>query len=90
MKKYYLIETTDNEYSSSYKEICETLEEAQSKVMNYANWWCSNGTCRIVAVNNKMRRVEGLSYSKGELVEHRVKTVPNDDRTWKTVFTKYR
>ena len=87
MKKYYyLIETTDNERGSSYKEICETLEEAESKVMNYADWWCSNGTCRIVAVNNKMRKVESLIYSKGELVEHRIKLDPKDDRTWSTVY----
>jgi hypothetical protein len=88
MKYYYLIETTDNERGSSYKEICETLEEAESKVMNYADWYCSNGTCRIVAVNNKMCRVESLMYSKGELVEHRIKLNPKDDRTWSTVFKK--
>jgi hypothetical protein len=37
-----------------------------------------------------MREIERRNYRDGKLVEHRVKTVPNDDRTWKTVFTKYR
>ena len=69
MKKYYLIETTDNEYSSSYKEICETLEEAQSKVMNYADWWCSNGCCRIVIVDSKFNKIEYYKFWKGKLTE---------------------
>lgn len=69
MKKYYLIETTDNERSSSYKEICETLEEAESKVMSYADWYCSNGCCRIVKVDSKFNTIERYDFWKGELRE---------------------
>ena len=70
MKKYYyLIETSDNEWSSSYKEICETLEEAESKVMHYADWYCSNGCCRIVKVDSKFNRCEYYRFWKGKLDE---------------------
>lgn len=90
MKKYYLIKTTDNERSSSYKYITDSFEEAEQQVNNFADWWCNNGTCTLVTVNQLMRSIERRTYRDGELVEHRVKTIPNDDRTWKTVFTKYR
>ena len=68
MKKYYyLIETTDNEWHSSYKEICETYEEAESKVMNYADWYCSKGCCIIVKVDSKFNVLESHRFGKGEL-----------------------
>ena len=69
MKKYYLIETTDNERSSSYKEICETLEEAESKVMNYADWYCANGCCTIYKVDSKFNKIESYKFDLGKLVE---------------------
>ena len=69
MKFYYLIETTDGERGSSYKEICETLEEAESKVMSYADWYCSNGCCRIVKVDSKFNRREYYKFWKGKLDE---------------------
>lgn len=70
MKKYYyLIKTTDNEWGSSYKEICETLEEAESKVMGYADWYCSNGCCRIIKVDSKFNRCEYYKFWKGKLDE---------------------
>jgi len=31
MKRYFLIRTADNERSSNYKKICETLEEAKKR-----------------------------------------------------------
>lgn len=69
MKYYYLIETTDSERSSSYKEICETLEEAESKVMNYADWYCNKGCCRIVKVDSMFNRCEYYKFWKGKLGE---------------------
>lgn len=51
MKRYYLIQTTDNEYSSSYKKICATLKEAKKEVPNYADWWSTKGTCTICEVD---------------------------------------
>ena len=69
MKYYYLIETTDGEWSSSYNEICETLEEAESKVQIYADWYCSNGCCRIVKVDSKFNRCEYYKFWKGKLDE---------------------
>ena len=90
MKKYYLIETTDNERSSSYKYITDSFEEAEQQVNNFADWWCNNGTCTLITVNQSMRLIERRTYRDGKLAVHQVKTDPNDDRTWKTVFTKYR
>ena len=90
MKKYYLIETTDNERSSSCKYITDSFEEAEQQVNNFADWWCNNGTCTLITVNKSMRVIERRTYRDGELAVHQVKTDPNDDRTWKTVFTKYK
>lgn len=90
MKKYYLIKTTDSERSSSYKYITDSLEEAEQQVNNFADWWCNNGTCTLVTVNQSMRSIEIRYYRDGELVEHQVQTTPNDARTWKTVYKKYR
>lgn len=84
MKKYYLIKTSDNEWSSSYKYITDNFEEAEQQVNNFADWYCNNGTCTLVTVNQSMREIERRSYRDGKLVEHRVQTVPNDDRTWCT------
>ena len=66
MKYYYLIETTNNECSSSYKEICETLEEAESKVMNHADWYCPKGCCIIVKVDNEFNRIESYKFWEGK------------------------
>jgi len=69
MKYYYLIETTDNEWSSSYKKICETLEEAKAEVMNYADWYCSKGCCRIVKVDSNFNIYEYYKFWNGKLDE---------------------
>ena len=67
MKYYYLILTTDNEWNSSYKEICETYEEAESKVMNYSDWYCAKGCCKIVKTDSKFNTIESYKFWKGEL-----------------------
>jgi hypothetical protein len=69
MKLYYLIETTDSERGSSYKKICETLEEAEKEVMNYADWYCAKGCCKIVKVDSNFNRREYYKFWKGELDE---------------------
>ena len=51
MKRYFLIRTSDSEYNSSYKKICETLEEAKKEVPNFADWWSPAGTCDIHEVD---------------------------------------
>jgi hypothetical protein len=51
MKRYFLIRTSDSEYSSSYKKICTTLEEAKKEVPNFADWWSPAGTCDIHEVD---------------------------------------
>ncbi len=51
MKRYYLISTANNERDSSYKKICETLEEAKKEVPNYADWWSPKGSCSIYEVD---------------------------------------
>lgn len=68
MKKFYLIETTNSEVSSSYKYITDSLEEAEQQVNNFADWWRNNGTCTIVTVNQSMRVLEMRFYENGKLV----------------------
>jgi hypothetical protein len=67
MKYYYLIETTDGERSSSYKKICDSLEEAVESVPNYSDWYCSKGCCTIVKVDSNFKRRETYHYWRGEL-----------------------
>lgn len=67
MKYYYLIKTTDNEYTSSYKKICESLEEAKKEVPNYANWYCSKGCCTVDHVDSNFNVIASYIFWKGEL-----------------------
>ncbi|MBO5423914.1 MAG: hypothetical protein J6A25_07710 [Lachnospiraceae bacterium] len=66
MKRYFLIRTADSERSSSYKKICETLEEAKKEVPNYADWWCSNGTCSIHEVDENFITYKVYYFTKGQ------------------------
>lgn len=66
-KHYFLIETSDTEYSSSYKRICETYEEAVEQVPNYANFYCNNGTCTVVEVDSNFREVKKWRFWNGKL-----------------------
>lgn len=67
MKKYYLIEVTINEYNTEYVCINDTLEEAKSKIMDYANWYCDKGCCDIVEVDERFNKLRSYQYWKGEL-----------------------
>lgn len=69
MKTYYLIKESYNEYSSDYVRICETLEEAESHVMEYCDWYCPQGTCAIVKVNETFEVLETRRYWAGNLRE---------------------
>jgi len=69
MKTYYLIETSYSEYGSDYNRICETLEEAESHIMEYADWYCNKGTCTIIKVDETFRVLERREYWEGKLRE---------------------
>lgn len=69
MKTYYLIKTSYSEYGSDYNRICETLEEAESHLMEYADWYCSRGTCTIVKVDEELNTLETRYYREGKLYE---------------------
>ena len=66
-KHYFLIKTTDSEYSSSYKRICETYEEAVKQVPNYANFYCNQGTCTIVEVDANFKEINNWYFNGGVL-----------------------
>ncbi len=65
MKRYFLIRTSDSEYRSSYKKICETLEEAKKEVPNYADWWSPQGTCSIHEVDENFVTYKVYSFWDG-------------------------
>jgi hypothetical protein len=73
-KHYYLIRinTTVDRNSSIYKKICETYEEAESEVMNYADWWSQKGTCTIVKVDSEFNIVMEYRFWKGKLAGERI------------------
>lgn len=65
MKHYFLINTTDNERDSSYKKICDTLDEAKKEVPNFANWYCSKGTCDIHEVDENFNIYKVYHFRNG-------------------------
>lgn len=65
-KHYFLIRTTDNEYNSSYKKICDSYEEAVEQVPNYSDWYCGNGTCTVVEVDSNFRTINSWRFWNGE------------------------
>lgn len=67
---YWVIETVDNERSSSYKYITDTLENAQAHRMDFCGWYCQRGDCVIKRIDQKFHEVEFLVYCHGELWEH--------------------
>ena len=72
MKKYYLIGTADNEWFSSYKKICDTLEEAKREVPNFADRSCSAGTCVIHEVNENFVICKVYEFMNGDLAETKI------------------
>lgn len=65
MKRYYLIRTSDSEWNSSYKKICNTLEEAIMEVPNFADWYCSAGTCDIHEVDENFVTYKVYAFTNG-------------------------
>lgn len=69
MKKiYYVIQVSENEFINSYKRICETLQEAESHVMEYTDWYCPRGTCHILKVDEEFNVLERRWYKEGKYV----------------------
>ena len=67
MKRYYLIRTASNEWDSSYKKICDTLEEAKKEVPNFADWYCPPGTCSIHEVDEDFNIYKVYSFYDSKL-----------------------
>ena len=66
MKRYYLIRTSDNEWNSSYKKICDTYEEAVKEVPNFADWYCSPGTCSVHEVDENFNTYKTYEFHNGQ------------------------
>ena len=74
MKRYYLIRTSDNEWNSSYKKICDTYEEAVKEVPNFADWYCPQGTCSIHEVDSDFNTYKVYYFYNGQ---------PNGIKVWR-------
>ena len=74
MKDFWVIETIDNERSSSYKYITDTLEDAEAHRMDFCGWYCERGDCQIKRIDQKFHEVEVLDYWHNELWEHYERT----------------
>ena len=68
MKHYFLIRTSDNEWNSSYKKICDTFEDAKKEVLNFADWYCSAGTCEIREVDDNFITYKVYKFRDGNQV----------------------
>jgi hypothetical protein len=66
MKEYYVIYEIPNEYQSGRPVyIAETLEEAEEHIMEFANWYCPQGTCTIKKVNKHFMPIDEYEYDEG-------------------------
>ena len=70
MKEYWLIKTIDDERSSSYKFIAESLEEAEANRMNFCGWYCERGDVTIVRVDQEFHTLEEIQYWHGKVFNH--------------------
>ncbi len=81
MKRYYLIRTADNEWGSSYKKICDTLEEAKKEVPNYADWYSPPGTCAIHEVDADFTTYKVYNFYNNQPVGMKVWKEDKDERS---------
>jgi hypothetical protein len=74
MKHYWTIYTVDNERSSSYKYITDTLEDAQAHRMDFCGWYCEQGDCELRKIDQNFKVQEVIDYWHGEVWEHYICT----------------
>ena len=71
--EFWVIKTTDNEMSSSYKYITDTLEDAEAHRMDYCGWYCERGDVDIIKIDQNFRELEYINYWHGKVWEHVIK-----------------
>ena len=76
--EFWVIETNDNEYSSSYKYITDSLEDAEAHRMEYCGWYMQPGDVDIIKINQKFIELERIKYRQGKVSRHTIKVY--DDR----------
>lgn len=66
-KHYFIIRTSDNEYSSSDKRICSSFEEAKSHIMEYHGWWTNKGgNCHIDEIDEEFHSLQVWFFRDGK------------------------
>lgn len=71
--EFWVIKTVDNEMSSSYKYITDTLEDAEAHRMDYCGWYCERGDVDIIKIDQNFRELEYINYWHGKVWEHVIK-----------------
>ena len=70
----YAIKTAKSEYSSSYDELFDTLDDAIDASPNYADWFSSRGTCTIdkmlIGCGDLYKVEECWRLREGKVIEH--------------------
>ena len=70
MKHLYVIYVNPGEYTRAEPAyIAESLEEAKAKVMNYADWYCQQGTCEVRKVTKGLDVIARYRFDGGTLVK---------------------
>lgn len=77
---YYVIKEAPNENYSDFVRICQTLEEAESHIMEYADAYCGKGSCTIQKITDTFKVLEERTYRDGNLIYVEDKTKPIADR----------
>jgi len=66
MNYFYVIYENPSEFTSPVpRYIAETLQEAENHIMDYADWYCPQGTCQIRKVDKHMKVAQVYEYYNG-------------------------
>lgn len=58
-----------NERSSSDVYLANTKEECEKHIMEFADFYCSNGTCSIYEIDNRFEEHRYWRYESGKCVK---------------------
>lgn len=66
--RFYTIWTTNDEYYGSDKFISVNKKDCEDRIMEFSDWYCPNGTCRIRELDENFHEVSCWKYYNGKLI----------------------
>lgn len=66
--RFYTIWVTTGEFSGSDKFISVNKKDCEARIMEFSDWYCPNGTCRIRELDENFHELRRWQYYKGKLI----------------------